>query len=233
MRGGARNNVGWGAYSSVKVGGVVCCSTGRGDGSSGGSDAEDEDAMSARLREVEAQAAALRLELEKRKQQQQQQQQQLEDEVLKQAPEDDMAGKQTMDNRETTTAAEKKKSRGKTYTQMQAARGVGGLEQAIGYVNRGARGISEVELLSNATDDETAEDAEERASSFRRNLIAWGIGTVAVIGLSLIRLPAPKPDRPTWFYLIAALRLQRQLDGLREVRTLHFSRREQSRHVHS
>ena len=153
--------------------------------------------MSAKLREVEAQAAALRLELERRREAQ-------------------AAAAAANGNEEDESAAPKKRGRGRTYTQMQVDRGVGGLEQAIGYVNRGARGISEVELM-NGVDEESEADAADRGASFRRNVIAWGIGTVAVIGLSLVRLPTPRPDRPTWFYLISALRLERQLEGLRQV----------------
>ena len=167
-----------------------------------GDDAGEDD-VSAKLREVEAQAAALRLELERRKEQA----------AAAEAAEAEAAGEGDAGE---GGAGAKRRTRGRTYTQMQVDRGVGGLEQAIGYVNRGARGISEVEVLS--VDQETEAEAAERGASFRRNFIAWAVGTVAVVGLSQVRLPTPRPDRPTWFYLISALRLQRQLEGLRQVR---------------
>ena len=163
-----------------------------------------------KLRQVEAQAAALRLELERRKRMN-----------------DNNGSSNSNDtddaNDESGSSKKRKKKRRMSYTQIQSSQ-ANSISDLIGYVNRGARGVSELELLdSSSSSSSSSSDGIDSDSNLRRNIITSLILTLSFSLLSQIRLPVYslkgtlKGNRELYLYLITAVRLTEQLEGLKQV----------------
>ena len=180
------------------------------DNNNNNTDNDNEDDVSYdKLRQVEAQAAALRLELERRKR--------MNDNNGSSSSND------TDDANDESGSSKKKKKRRMSYTQLQSSQ-ANSISDLIGYVNRGARGVSELELLdSSSSSSPSSSDGIDSDSNLRRNIIISLILTLSFSLLSQIRLPVYsfkgtlKGNRELYLYLITAVRLTEQLEGLKQV----------------